>query len=147
MCATLWLTSEVTKYFFLLLIAEYLENKNPPLNDGWTPLHSAAEEGHVDIVKYLIPHLEDKNPALDSGWTPLHSAALYGHLEIVKCLVPHLEDLNPLDENEVTPHEIARQNRHFNLEIFQYFENLNSKKRHIETDCGRASKKQRMASA
>ena len=71
--------SKIVKY-----IAGYLENKNPPRNDGWTPLHSAAENGHFEIVKYIAGHLENKNPARNNGTTPLLIAAQEGHFEIVK---------------------------------------------------------------
>jgi ankyrin repeat protein len=37
--------------------------KNPADNDGWTPLHWAAENGQLEIVKLLLEHAEDKNPA------------------------------------------------------------------------------------
>ncbi|MFP3234586.1 MAG: ankyrin repeat domain-containing protein [Sulfolobaceae archaeon] len=29
-------------------------NPNAKNNDGWTPLHKAAQEGHVEIVKILL---------------------------------------------------------------------------------------------
>ena len=37
---------------------------------GWTPLHLAAEAGHLKIVMYITDHLEDKNPSTDNGHTP-----------------------------------------------------------------------------
>ena len=58
-----------------------LENKNPTMNDGWTPYHFAAERGHLEIVKFLASFIENKNPAINDGWTPLHSAARHGRLE------------------------------------------------------------------
>ena len=60
---------------------EHLENRNPANNDGMSPLHYAAENGHLDIVKYIAEHLENKNPANNFGWTPLHFAAKKDYLE------------------------------------------------------------------
>ena len=51
---------------------------------GWTALHIAAQENHLNIVKKLIEHdakLEEVNRA---GWTALHIAAYNNHLNIVK---------------------------------------------------------------
>ena len=42
--------------------------------DLYTPLHRACENGHVEVVKYLIGLGADpdvSHPGLD-GWTPLH---------------------------------------------------------------------------
>ena len=73
---------EIVKY-----ITSHLEEKNPAMNNGWTPLHSAAQNGHLEIVKYITSHLEEKNPAKNDGWTSLHCAAGEGRLEIVKYLI------------------------------------------------------------
>ena len=43
---------EIVKY-----IVEYLEDKNPAINDGWTALHIAAQEGHMKVVIYLEEYL------------------------------------------------------------------------------------------
>ena len=41
--------------------------------DLYTPLHRAAYNGHVNVMKVLLKHGADPNaPTLD-GWTPLHS--------------------------------------------------------------------------
>ena len=61
---------EIVKY-----IVNHLEDKNPADNEGWTPLHIAAQERHLEIVKYISQHLEDKNPAKNDGKTPLCLAA------------------------------------------------------------------------
>ena len=52
-----------------------------------TPLHWAAENGHLDVVKYLSSHddVDADAPNLIS-YTPLHLAADNGHLDVVKYL-------------------------------------------------------------
>ena len=55
---------------------ESSEEKNPRNTDGEVPLHMAAMEGHLPIVKYLIETVADKNPSNEVGNTPLHWAAL-----------------------------------------------------------------------
>ena len=66
------------------LIMEVLEDKNPVMSNGWTPLHSAAREGHLEICSLFMANLVDKNPGKKNGWTPLHSAALQGNFEIAQ---------------------------------------------------------------
>jgi ankyrin repeat protein len=99
-------------------IAEKLEDKNPAMNDGWTPLHRAAYDGHLEVVKYIAEHLEDKNPAADDGWTPLHIAAQEGHLEIVKYIAGYLEDTNPAADDGSTPLRFAKQGGHSEIVSF-----------------------------
>ncbi|CAK9253192.1 unnamed protein product, partial [Sphagnum jensenii] len=56
-------------------------------NIGDTPLHRAAEKGHLDVVKYLVEKGADVKAANKYGYTPLHWAASSGKLDIVKYLV------------------------------------------------------------
>ena len=55
---------------------------------GYSPLHAAARNGHLAVVKYLIreigcnPQIADAN-----GNTLLHYACLRGHLDIAKFLI------------------------------------------------------------
>ena len=65
------------------------------LVNGYTPLHMAAELGHLDIVKCLAKHLENKNPAMKNGETPIYHAAGKGHLEIIEYIAQYVEDKNP----------------------------------------------------
>ena len=35
-----------------------IENKNPKKNDGWTPLHAAAKNGHYQICKIIMNEIK-----------------------------------------------------------------------------------------
>ena len=60
-------------------IAKHIGVVNPTcIKDGWTPIHFASLEGHLEIIKYIAEYLEDKNPATHDGVTPLHFAAFKG---------------------------------------------------------------------
>jgi ankyrin repeat protein len=67
--------------------AEAIEAKDINL---FTPLHYAAFNGRVELVKMLLLYGADKNPksaASTRGWTPTHFAAKNGYLEVVRTLL------------------------------------------------------------
>ncbi len=56
-------------------------------SDGWTPLHSAALRGHVEIVRLLCDRGADVEARDNGGRRPLHYAAFHGHISVVKELI------------------------------------------------------------
>lgn len=59
------------------LINEDNELTNCSDADGYTPLHRAAYNGHVDCCKLLIASGAAVDARTGDGWTPLHSAGKY----------------------------------------------------------------------
>ena len=57
---------------------------------GYTPLHKAAGNGHLDVCVYIMEKIEDKNPRGLFGRTPLHEAACFGHLDICKNIMVNI---------------------------------------------------------
>ena len=51
-----------------------MDDKNPANVNGCTPLHKAAENGHLKTYEIIMGWVDDKNPKSKNGWTPLHSA-------------------------------------------------------------------------
>ncbi|GMH37470.1 hypothetical protein BSKO_05343 [Bryopsis sp. KO-2023] len=72
-----------------------ISNKN-----GWSPLHAAADLGHVEVVNELLHHAEAgrlrtyPTIATEAGWTVLHHAARSGNLESLELLLPYFNDVN-----------------------------------------------------
>ena len=70
----------------ILMIEEYGIDTNVILEDKETPLHVAAENGHVLTFSYLMGKAELKNPQNKYGCTPLHFATRKGHMQICKLI-------------------------------------------------------------
>ena len=96
--------------------------KNPKtriegLENGCTPMHVAASNGHLNVVQMIKNSIDDVNPADAKGNTVLHYGAANGHLEIVQELMEDLEEKNPasLNEEGLTPMHLAAINGHLSI--------------------------------
>ncbi|KAF9451638.1 hypothetical protein P691DRAFT_723651 [Macrolepiota fuliginosa MF-IS2] len=71
----------------------------PDLEDreGETALHKAALNGHIPVVRYLVPRKADAHACDADGWTALHNACSKGYLDIVKYLCEKGGATAPLD--------------------------------------------------
>jgi hypothetical protein len=54
-------------------------NATVPNNNGWTPVNSAANNPHLEVVKLLLDRGADATVPNSNGWTP--------HLEVVELLL------------------------------------------------------------
>ena len=54
---------------------------------GWTPLHYAATNGHVEMVRYLLTQKAEVNALSPNESTPLMMAAMYGSDDAVNALL------------------------------------------------------------
>ena len=102
---------------------------NPKNEQGVTPLHLAAAEGHLEICKQMLKVIEPENdecidelnPKDNEGSTPLHYSALKGQLSICRLLLKNLVlknsvnslvDINPKNKFGFTPLHFAEKNGH-----------------------------------
>ena len=80
--------------------------------EGWTPLHSAAAFGHLDVVRLLLAHKAEIDAKEISGMTPLHHAAITGHKDVAALLLAKRAKVDVRDNYGMTPLHRAAQQGH-----------------------------------
>ena len=75
--------------------------------EGWAPLHSAANNGHLQVLRILIEHHADVHIRTDFGQSPLHLASSpwvnRDHVDIMQVLLDHGANPNARDNDGSTP--------------------------------------------
>ena len=60
-------------------------------DNGSTPLHYAARNGHFEHFRLVFEHAKSKNPTTQHGTTVLHSAARKGNFLVCSLIIDHLK--------------------------------------------------------
>ena len=64
-------------------------------------MHKAAEGGHIDIIKYLLPLFGARvHEKTNDSYTMLHLVALCGHCQVARYLVEEVR-MDPQDRDKV----------------------------------------------
>ncbi len=74
-----------------------------------SPLHWAAAQGYVEMMKTLVDKGYDINAQDQDGFTPLHYAAASGSFQGVEFLVNNGADVYRVNKRDVTPMTLAAQ--------------------------------------
>ena len=70
-----------------MIVTCYNINKNPDDYIGITPLHLAAEYGHLEVCKWIVENVKDKNPKDDNGFTPIDKATDKSVIALIKSAI------------------------------------------------------------
>ncbi|KAL6208514.1 hypothetical protein ACLB2K_019463 [Fragaria x ananassa] len=84
-------------------------------SDGRTPIHVAAANGHVEMLKFLVSAGGYGEVWDRKGCTPLHCAAEKGHLEPTKFLLECSDVKYVVTKNGKTAFDLAAENGHLSL--------------------------------
>src|SRR2546423_5776647 len=68
-----------------------------------TPLHLAADGGHIEVVEALLKAGANPDAWDRWSWTPLHRAAEGGHVRVVEALLKAGANPDAADEWSPTP--------------------------------------------
>ena len=71
---------------------------NTPDENGWTPLHFAAQNGHVDLIQLLVKHKANINRQTNDEESALHLAAKNKHWDAFATLLA-LGDEDTLEQS------------------------------------------------
>ena len=69
---------------------------------GWTAVHYASTEGHLDVLKVLVAGGADVNLRDKDGTAAAFRANVNGHQDVVSFLIEHgdVETLNVMDNDD-----------------------------------------------
>ncbi|MBI5207551.1 MAG: ankyrin repeat domain-containing protein [Candidatus Firestonebacteria bacterium] len=84
--------------------------------NGFTPLHKAAETGNIEQIELLISKGANINAKTNNGITPLYIVAKYGYKNVVELLINNNATIN--SENNFSPLLIAFENGHNEIAEF-----------------------------
>ena len=89
-----------------------LLDSNPGLaqvqdHDGYTPLHRACYENHVEIAKLLLCNGANISSQTNESWQPLHSASKWHSNQCILLLLDWGANVNALTKGGFTPLHLA----------------------------------------
>ena len=102
----------ISLLFKLFLENSNLDEKNPKNFYLETPIHCAADSGHLEVYQYLIRNVEEKNPKNRDGVTPLQYAGMKNYHSFEKFMSEYVQEeaINDLHGN--TPLHFAAKVGH-----------------------------------
>ena len=72
-------------------------------SDGWTPLHVASNEGHVELIDIFHRFGSNVDCRAKTMRTPLHVACIRGNFSVIKALLQKGADVDAQDSDGNTP--------------------------------------------
>jgi ankyrin repeat protein len=116
--AQIWVSTEQGATITCMQI---LKNEEPELaeallnqqnSDGWTPLHVASNEGHVDLIELFVEFGGSVDARSRNFRTPLHIASIRGNLSVIQAVLMAGADINAKDIDGNTPCHFSSEYGH-----------------------------------
>ena len=87
-----------------------MTDQNPLDENGRTPLHYAAQEGHFGLFRYIFDLATEKNPPDNKKDTPLHLAARARRTEIAIYIIERIDQVYVENNLNESPLDLALKN-------------------------------------
>ncbi|KAN0130291.1 hypothetical protein V8E53_011914 [Lactarius tabidus] len=89
-------------------LLEHGADVNAKQDDHWTPLHEAANNGRVELVRALLEnHDVDIDAQNEIGNTPLHAASSNGEVQVARLLLDRGAGIKACGKDRSTPLHVA----------------------------------------
>lgn len=95
--------------FLIGIISPTFAQEQNTVSSNYSPLHWAAAQGYVEMMKVLVDKGYDINAQDINGFTPLHYAAASGNFGAVEFLINSGADVYIANNREMTPMTLAAQ--------------------------------------
>ena len=95
--------------------------------DGYTALHRAAYNGHVETTKQLLQLGANVMAETNNKWQPLHCACKWDKVEVASLLLQNNANVNAQSEGGQTPLHLVSSNRdcHQTMELLLTHPDIN----------------------
>ena len=88
---------------------QFVKDDASRMHCQWFPLQVVADQGVLELCKYIFEKTKNSKPSGNNKWTALHMAAWKGHKEICEFLIHNSEQKNPSNEEGMTPLHYAAE--------------------------------------
>ena len=88
-------------------LLEYGAKTDAESKAGFTPLHLAAQEGHVDMTNLLLKNDADPNAKAKNGLAPMHLCAQEDRINVAAILASNGSELDSETKAGYTPLHVA----------------------------------------
>ena len=79
--------------------------------DGYTAIHRAAYNGHIEVTEKLIQLGASVSAKTNDKWQPLHCACKWNQAEVASLLLQNGADINAQTQGGQTPLHLVSSNR------------------------------------